>query len=41
MLSNAKLVELLVHFVCGGVAGGFATASSYPFSNLRMRRISE
>ena len=41
MLADEKIVELLVHLLCGGVGGGLATVFSYPFTNLRLRRISE
>jgi hypothetical protein len=41
MLADEKIVELLVHFICGGVGGGLATVFSYPFTNLRLRIISE
>ncbi len=41
MLGDDKFVELFVHLLCGGVGGGLATVFSYPFTNLRLRRISE
>jgi hypothetical protein len=41
MLSEQKLTEMLVHLVSGGLAGAIATGCSYPFTNLRLRRISE
>ncbi len=41
MLSDQKVVEMLVHSICGGLGGGIATACSYPFTNLRIRRIAE
>ena len=41
MLADERVVELLVHLLCGGVGGGLATVFSYPFTNLRLRRISQ
>ncbi len=41
MLSQPKVLEVLVQLVCGGLSGGVSTAVSYPFTNLRLRRINE
>ena len=41
MLTDPRAIEMLVHAICGGAAGGISTACSYPFTNLRLRRISE
>ncbi len=41
MLSEHKLVEMLVQLVSGGIAGGISTAISYPFTNVRQRAIAE
>ncbi len=41
MLSDEKLIEMLVHSISGGIGGGIATACSYPFTNLRIRRIAK
>lgn len=41
MFSEAKIIELLVHLISGGIAGGVSTGLTYPFTNLRLRKISE
>jgi hypothetical protein len=41
MFSDEKLIEMLVHLISGGVAGGISTGLTYPFTNLRLRRIAE
>ena len=41
MFSEHKLIEMLVHLTSGGIAGGISTGLTYPFTNLRLRRISE
>lgn len=41
MLSDEKKTEILVQLISGAVGGALSTAASYPFSNLRLRRITE
>ncbi len=35
------LIEILVQFTSGSIAGALSNCISYPFTNLRLRRISE
>ena len=41
MLSEQKIVEMLVHLLSGSIAGAASTGCCYPFANLRLRRIAQ
>ncbi len=41
MITEQKLVEMLVHLLSGGLGGAVSTSFSYPFTNLRLRVVSE
>ena len=41
MTKENKIMEMFVHLFSGAAGGGFATLCSYPFSNLRVRMVSE
>lgn len=41
MESDNVLIEALVQFLSGSIAGAISNCISYPFTNLRLRRISE
>ena len=41
MESENILVEILNQFISGSIAGALSNMVSYPFTNLRLRRITE
>jgi hypothetical protein len=41
MLSQGKYIEILVHLISGGIGGGVSTTITYPFTNIRLRKIAE